>query len=181
MKHKAVAVGREYERNVESDGVVESLLHPVADAVIVVLRLNDGDRDIGLVIKDVIGALGFATSNELPPDDDTSLGEGDLLTDLHHPIPSSTFYCRADEFGADIAFAEVFLVHVVIVLNALSEEFSSNNASFIHALTSPEPASAVDAADSPHGGVQRTSAKRRFVERLRTLTLRREAVEFSLN
>src|SRR5438105_4803980 len=106
MKHKAVAIGREHEGNVESDGIVESLLHPVADAVIVVLRLDDSDRDIGLVIKDVIGAFGFATSNELPPDDDTSLGEGDLLTDLHHPVPACAFYRRADELGADIAFAE---------------------------------------------------------------------------
>jgi hypothetical protein len=108
---------------------------------------------------------GSATGNELPPDDDTSLGEGDLLTDLHHTVPACTFYRRADELGADIAFAEVFLVHVVIVLNALSEEFSSNKASFIYALTSPEPESAVDADDSPRAGGQRTTAKRRGVER----------------
>jgi hypothetical protein len=114
----------------------------LADAVIVVLRLDDGDRDIGFVIKDVIGALGFATGNELPPDDDTSLGEGDLLTDLHHPVPACAFYSRADELGADIAFAEVFLVHAVFVLKALSEEFSSNNASFIRALTSRAPENA---------------------------------------
>ena len=112
MKDKAIAVGREHKRDVECDGIVERLLHPVADAVVVVLRLDDGDWDIGLVIKDVIGAFGLAAGNELSPDDDASLGESDLLTDLHHPVPPRSFHRGANELGADIALAEVFLVHV---------------------------------------------------------------------
>ena len=72
MKDKAVAVGREHKRDIEGDGVVERLLHSGADAVVIVLRLDDGDRDIGLVIEDVIGALGFAAGDELSSDDDTS-------------------------------------------------------------------------------------------------------------
>jgi hypothetical protein len=35
--------------------------------VIVVLCLDDGDGDVGFVIKDVIGALRFATGDELAP------------------------------------------------------------------------------------------------------------------
>ena len=116
MKDKAVAVGREHKRDVERRGIVEGLLHPVADAVVVVLGLDDGDRDIGLVIKDVIGALGFAAGNELAANDDAALGEGDLLADLHHPVPARAFHGGADELGADVALAEVFLVHAVICL-----------------------------------------------------------------
>ena len=69
--------------------------------------------NVGLVIKDVIGAFGFATGDELSPDDDASLGEGDLLADLHHPVPARALHCGAYELGADIALAEVFLVHKV--------------------------------------------------------------------
>jgi hypothetical protein len=78
--------------------------------VVIVLRLNDGNRDIGLVIKDVIGALGFAARDELAADDDASFGEVDLLSNLHHPIPARAFYCGAGELGTDIALAEVLLV-----------------------------------------------------------------------
>jgi hypothetical protein len=42
------------------------------------------------------------------------LGECDLLADLHHPVPARAFHCGAYELGADIAFAEVFLVHAVV-------------------------------------------------------------------
>ena len=116
MKDKAVAVGREHKRDIERHGIVESLLHAVADAVVVVLGLDDGDGNIGLVIKDVIGALGFAAGNELSANDDAALGEIDLLADLHHPVPARAFHGGAYELGADIAFAEVFLVHAVICL-----------------------------------------------------------------
>ena len=116
VKDKAVAVGREHKRDVERDGIVEGLLHSVADAVVIVLRLDDGDRNIGLVVKDVIGALGFAARNKLAPDDDASLGEIDLLADLHHPVPARAFDGGAYELGADVALAEIFLVHAVICL-----------------------------------------------------------------
>ena len=75
VKDKTVAVGGKHKRDIEGHRIVEGLLHSVADAVVVVLCLDDGDRDIGLVIKDVIGALGLATGDELAADDDAPLGE----------------------------------------------------------------------------------------------------------
>jgi hypothetical protein len=114
MKDKAIAVGREHKRDIEGHCIVKRLLHAVPHTVVVVLGLNDGDRDIGLVIKDVIGPLGLATGNELSPNDDAALGEGDLLADLHHPVPPRALHCGAYELGADIALAQVFLVHKVI-------------------------------------------------------------------
>ena len=68
MKHKSVAVGRERKRDVKGHGKVERLLHAGANAVVIVLRLDDGDRNMGFVVKDVIGALGFTASDELSPD-----------------------------------------------------------------------------------------------------------------
>jgi hypothetical protein len=78
--------------------------------MVVVLRLDDGDGDVRLVIKDVIGALRFAARHELAPDDDASLGEGDLLADLHHPVPARALHGRAGELGADISLAEVLFI-----------------------------------------------------------------------
>src|ERR1019366_1432381 len=127
MKNKTIAVGREHERNIEGHGVVEGLLHSVANAVVIVLSLDNGDWNIGLVIEDVIRALGLTTGNELSPDDDASLGESNLLADLHHPVPARAFYCGTDEHGTDIALAEVFLIHVGL-LSELVTEFSSNRA-----------------------------------------------------
>lgn len=111
MKDKAVAVGREHEGDIERHRIVEGLLHPGADAVVIVLGLDDSDRNIWFVVKDVVSALGLAAGNELSPDDDAAFGEVDLFADLHHPVPARALYGWADELGADIALAEVFLVH----------------------------------------------------------------------
>ena len=116
MKDKAVAVGRKHERDVERHRIVERLLHPGADAVVIVLGLDNGDRNIGFVIKNVVGALGFAAGNELAPDNDAAFGEVDLFANLHHPVPARAFDGGAYELGADIALAEIFLVHAVICL-----------------------------------------------------------------
>ena len=75
------------------------LLHSRANAVVIVFRFDDGDRNIGLVIhKDVIGALCFAAGDELPSDDDASFGKVDLLADIHHPFPARAFHSGA--YGA---------------------------------------------------------------------------------
>lgn len=70
MEDEPVAIGRENKGNIEGCGVIEGLLHAVADAVAIVLGLDDGDRDIGLVIKDVISTFGFAAGDQLSADDD---------------------------------------------------------------------------------------------------------------
>ena len=76
-------------------GVVERLLHAVADAVVVVLGLDDGDRDVRLVVEDVVGALGLAARDQLAADDDPALGEADLLADLRHLVPARPVARRA--------------------------------------------------------------------------------------
>ncbi len=111
MKDKAVAVGRKDERDVERRRVVEGLLHAVADAVVIVLGLDDGDRDIGLVIQNVVGAFGLAARDELSAHDDAAFRESNLLANLHHAVPARALDGGAYELGADIAFAEVLFVH----------------------------------------------------------------------
>ena len=75
VEHEAVAVRGEDEGDVERLGVVEGLLHAVADAVVVVLGLDQRERDVGLVVEDVVGALGLAAGDQLAADDDAALGE----------------------------------------------------------------------------------------------------------
>ena len=105
MENKPVAVGRENKGNIEGCGVIEGLLHAVADAVVIILGLDDGDRDVGLVIKDVIGALGLPAGHQLSADNDPPFGKSDFLADLHHPVPARALDGGTDELGADVAFA----------------------------------------------------------------------------
>lgn len=53
----------------------------------------------------------LATGHELPADDDAALGEIDLLPNLPLYIPPRLRERRRNEFGADVAFGEVFLAH----------------------------------------------------------------------
>lgn len=113
MEYKAVAVGREHERDVERGRVFQALLHAVTDAVGVVLGLDQGQRDVRLEVQDVVGALGLAAADQLAAYDDPALGEADFLTDLQHLIPARLAQGRGDELGADVAFTEGSLVHEV--------------------------------------------------------------------
>jgi hypothetical protein len=110
VKNKTVAIGREYKGNIEGYGIIQGLLHAVADAVVVVLGLDDGNRNIGLVIEDVVGALGLPARDQFSADDNSPFGKSDFLADLNHPIPASALDGWADELGADVAFAKIFLV-----------------------------------------------------------------------
>ena len=69
-------------RDVEGRGILESLLHAVADGVVVVFGLDEGDGDVRLVVEDVVGALGLAAGDQLAADDDPAFGEVDLLANL---------------------------------------------------------------------------------------------------
>ena len=110
MEHEAVAIRGEDKRDIERRGVVEALLHPVADAMRIVFGLDQRQRDVGLVIEDVVGALGFAAADQLAAHDDAALGEADLFADLRHLIPARPAYGRRDELGADVAFAEAAFI-----------------------------------------------------------------------
>ena len=83
----------------------------VADGVSVILGLDHGHGNVGLVIEDVVGPVTLTAADQLAAHDDAPLGEADLLADLLHLVPPVLSQGGRDEFGADIAFAEAFLVH----------------------------------------------------------------------
>ena len=82
VEHEAVAVRGKHKRDVERCGVFKALLHPVADAVRIVLRLDERLRNVGFEIQNVTGALGLTATDELAAHDYSALGEADLLADL---------------------------------------------------------------------------------------------------
>jgi hypothetical protein len=111
VEHEAITVRGKHEGDVQRFGVVDRLLHPIADAMRVVFRLDDRDRDVGLVVEDVIGALGFTARHKLAAYDDAALREAHLLADLQHLVPTDRTEGGRDELGADIAFGEAAHVH----------------------------------------------------------------------
>jgi hypothetical protein len=111
VEDEAVAVRGKDEGNVKRGGVVKALLHAVADAVVVVLGLDQRDRDVRLVVENEVGLLRLAARHELAAHDDPALGEIDLLQNLHHLVPAGALDGRQDELRADIAFGESALVH----------------------------------------------------------------------
>ena len=87
------------------------MLHAIADAVGVVLCLDQRERDVGLEMEDIVGALGLAARDQLATHDDPALGEADLFADLRHFIPARLPQGGRYELGTDVAFAEGALVH----------------------------------------------------------------------
>ena len=76
-----------------------------------ILRLDDGDGNVGLVVEDVVGPLALASAGQLAAHGDAALGEADFLANLCHLVPPGLAQGRGDELGADVALAETFLVH----------------------------------------------------------------------
>ena len=111
MEDEAVAVAAKDEGDFEGFGVAEGLLDACANGVVVVLCLDDGDGDIGLVVEYVVSAFLCASGVEFSPYIDAAIGEGDFLANLILNIPARCLDLGRDELGADVAFAEVFFIH----------------------------------------------------------------------
>jgi hypothetical protein len=71
-----------------------------------VLGLNDGDRNVRLVVEDVVGALDLTPGMQLAPDDDPAFGKGDFFPNLGVQIPARRGDGGRDEFAADVTFGK---------------------------------------------------------------------------
>ena len=114
MKQKGISVAAEDKGNLQGIGIAQGLLHAIADSMVVVLGLDDGDGDVGFVVEDVVRPLAFGCvpAGQLATHDDGSGGEGDLLTDLGLG-PARTHHRRGDELGADVPFAQAFFIQTI--------------------------------------------------------------------
>lgn len=111
MEEEAVAIAGKDEGHLQGIGIGQGLLHAVAHGMLVVLGLDDGQRQVGLVVEDEVGAARLAPGMQPATDDDAALGEGNLLADLGVQVPARLDDGRRDELGADVPFGEVLLVH----------------------------------------------------------------------
>ena len=104
MEDEPIAVGSEDKGHAQHLAVFERLLHPVAYAVRVVLRLHDSERDVGAVVEDVVGAFSLAALGGLSSHDDAPFGKRDLFAYLCLHVPACAFDSGGDVLGADVAF-----------------------------------------------------------------------------
>jgi len=116
MEDEPITVGGEDEGRLQRFGIVEGLLHAVADGMSIVLGFDHRNGDVGLVTEDVVSPLGLAPADQLPAHDDATLGETDLLADLRHLVPACLAQGRGDELGTNVALAQVFLTHKRMIL-----------------------------------------------------------------
>ena len=111
VEDEAATVGGEDVGDVQRLCVVQRLLNAVSDAVRAILSLDDGQGDVGFVVKDVVGALALAARDQLAAHYDAPLGEADLLADLPCQVPARRDQGGGNELGADVAFAEGRVAH----------------------------------------------------------------------
>src|SRR6056297_2871176 len=111
MEQKPITVRREGKWDPQHLSIGKSLLHPIADRVLVVLGLNDRNWNVGLDVKHVVSALSFAASDHLTTDDYPAIGEGFLLGDLCLQVPTRFQDRRRDELATDISLRELAFFH----------------------------------------------------------------------
>ena len=87
MLKKGISIGAVGKGNIENLGIFQSLLHPAPDRVIVVFGLNNGDRHVGFVVKDVVRFFCLTPLHCFSTNHDTSFCKKDLFTNLRHEIP----------------------------------------------------------------------------------------------
>jgi hypothetical protein len=131
MEQKTIAVAAEDERHIQRSGIAEGLLHSRADRVVVVLGLYDRERNVGLVVKDVIHPLLGSTGMNFSTHIDATIGEAHFLANLSLQIPSSRHKAGGDKFRADIAFAERFFIHATRLKNSRPDSVPSFS-SYMH-------------------------------------------------
>jgi hypothetical protein len=112
-EHEAVAIAGEAEGHVEQLRVLDGLRHAGAHRMLVVLGLDDGQRQIGLVEQRVVGTQNRAdvASGLLAPHHDAAGAQRELPVDLRHAIPARLLHGGPDVLLTDIALGELLLVH----------------------------------------------------------------------
>jgi hypothetical protein len=85
--------------------------------VVIVLGFDQGNGQV-LVIEHVIRPPGLAAGDQLAAHNDTAPGETYLPADLGGFIPASLDNSGRDALGADVGFAQIFLIHGRIIPGA---------------------------------------------------------------
>jgi hypothetical protein len=108
---EAVAVGGIDERHVQHLGVFEDLIHARAHVVVVVFGFDDGERNIGLVIEEIVNPFAVGTAHGHRAAHDHPAGiEGHFFANLTG-LPACILDRGRNVAGADFLFGELLFVH----------------------------------------------------------------------
>lgn len=110
MEQKPIPITAEHAGDVQYPGIIERLLDACPHGVVIVLRLDDGDGDVRLVVKDIVGPLALAPCCEFAPHVYFASGEGDFFEELGVLVPASGFEGGGDVLGADVPLGEELFV-----------------------------------------------------------------------
>ncbi len=86
--------------------------------MIVVFRLNHGNREIWLVKEDIIRTLVLCSRVKSATHNDSPICQREFFTNLSVNIPSASLKGRCDEFGTDVAFAELLYIQRLLPLSS---------------------------------------------------------------
>ena len=75
--------------------------------MVVVLCLNNGERDVGFMIEDYIRSLSLSTGGFIALNKNPAVGKVDFFPDLPLAVPAGFENCRDDVFGDDVPFRQV--------------------------------------------------------------------------
>ncbi len=106
MEQKAITVSAKYEGNIESVSISKSLLHSAADALAVVFRFDDRDRDIRFVYQQYVDKLADTTSGLFTANYYPTVGKVILFADMMNDIPTRRLDGRHDELSTNVAFGK---------------------------------------------------------------------------
>ena len=90
----------------------------------IVLRFDDGQRDISLVVKNIIRAFLLSTSVEPSVDNNSAFSKRQLFSELRVSIPP----CRLDDSRSDVLRADIALGKILFVENIRQGFFRGLNA-----------------------------------------------------
>ena len=110
MEHKAIAVGGEDKGHFQQAGVIQPLLHPLANLMLVGLGLDHRQRQSRLVVEHDIGGFNLLACCHLTPHHHFAIAQLHLLPDLGQVIPPGLFHGRQNELGDDVSFGELGFV-----------------------------------------------------------------------
>jgi hypothetical protein len=80
--------------------------------VIVVLCLDNSNRNVGFIIEDIVSSPGFSPAHGISLDKNPALGNIHFFPDLRM-IPAGPEECGSDEPGADVPFAQTSFIRAV--------------------------------------------------------------------
>ena len=106
MKYEAIAVAGKYERHIQQTGIIEPLLHPLANLMLVGFGLDHRQWQAHLVIEHDIGRFDLFACRHLAAHHHLAIPQLHLLADLGQVIPPGSLDSRQQEFRDDVGFGE---------------------------------------------------------------------------